>query len=89
MEKKSSSIYTVYNVDCIEPVTSKVGPVDRADQSIEACIIYMNLLARLIRPPGPPVPPRPPPPFMYIFIAISAAELIADCLSPDYISPHY
>jgi hypothetical protein len=45
--------------------------------------IYRNLLARLISPP----PPEPPPDiwfFMYIFSAISAAELTADCLSPDY-----
>ncbi len=39
----------------------------------------MNLLAIPIRPPIPP----PPPPiwlFMYIFSAISPAEVTADCL---------
>jgi hypothetical protein len=43
----------------------------------------MNLLARLKRLLAPP--PLEPPPwlFMYIFRAISAAELTADCLSPD------
>lgn len=42
----------------------------------------MNLLARLKSPPEPPEPP--PWFFMYILSAISAAELTADCLSPDY-----
>lgn len=49
----------------------------------------MNLLAKLnkpLAPPellGPPVPCDPLPLlFMYIFRAISAAELTADCLSP-------
>lgn len=46
-----------------------------------------NLLANPIKPEvdGPPVPPIPPIwPFIYIFSAASAAELMAVCLSPDY-----
>lgn len=44
--------------------------------------IYKNLLARLISPLAPE-PPEPPWFFIYILRAISAAELTADCLSPD------
>ena len=39
---------------------------------------HMNLLAIPISPPIPPPPPEPPP--IYIFMAISAAEVMAFCL---------
>ncbi len=40
----------------------------------------MNLLAIPIKPPIPP-PPPPPWDFIYIFNAISPADVTADCLS--------
>lgn len=51
--------------------------------AIQMTIYIRNLLANPISPLGPPVPPMPPPDLRYIFSAISAALLIADCLSPD------